>query len=223
MAKTSTQDFLEVKNIKEGVLILKNNDIRGILMISSINFALKSEEDKAAIIYAYQSFLNTLDFPCQIVMRSRKINITPYLDELRDLEKKQTNELLKRQTEGYRDFIKKTVKGQTIMTKNFYLTVPYSRMENTGNKKAFDLNQILENLGLKKKQESASVKDEETFQRKKEQLWQRMEFVAMGLKRCGLESIPLTTSEIIELFWAIHHPKQAQVGYYPEILPELLT
>ena len=74
MADTSTQDFLEIKDIREGVIILKNNSIRGILMVSSLNFALKSEEEQSAIIYAYQSFLNSLDFSCQIVIQSRKIN-----------------------------------------------------------------------------------------------------------------------------------------------------
>ena len=89
----ATQQFLEIKDIKEGVLLLKNNSIRGVLMLSSINFALKSEEEQTAIIYGFQSFLNSLDFFCQIVVQSRKINITPYLDGLKDLEDHQTNEL----------------------------------------------------------------------------------------------------------------------------------
>jgi len=225
MAKTSTQEFLEIKNIKEGVVVLKNNNLRGILMVSSINFALKSDEEQAAIIYAFQNFLNTLDFSCQIIVRSRKINITPYLDELRELERKQTNELLKTQTESYRNFIKKLVQGQTIMTKNFYVVVPFSLLEAMGvkeaAKKTFSTEKILSILGVKKEKVPLEATDT-SFQRCRSQLWQRMEFLAMGLRRCGLESIPLTTSEIIELFWAIHHPKQAEVGYYPEILPELL-
>ncbi len=228
MVKISTQDFLEVEDVKEGVLILKNKDLRGILMISSINFALKSDEEQNSIIYAYQDFLSTLDFSCQILVRSRKINITPYLDDLRELERKQTNELLKKQTEGYREFIKKTIKGQEIMTKNFYLIVPYSALEGMGTKETiesqFNISKILESLGLKKgsSPQKSSADEDAGFQNKKNQLWQRMEFAAMGLRRCGLESIPLTTSEIIELFWATHHPKQAEIGYYPEILPELL-
>src|ERR1700693_4241534 len=106
MAEQTTQDFLELKDIKEGILILKNNDIRGVLMISSVNFALQSDDDQSAVIYAFQSFLNSLDFSCQIIVQSRKINITPYLDGLRKMQAGQTNELLKIQTTSYIEFIK---------------------------------------------------------------------------------------------------------------------
>ena len=111
MAESATQAFLEVQDIREGILLLKNNSIRGVLMVSSINFALKSEEEQTATIYAFQNFLNSLDFFCQIVIQSRNINITPYLDSLKDLEEKQTNELLRKQTASYREFIKNMVVG----------------------------------------------------------------------------------------------------------------
>ena len=216
MPETATQAFLEIQDIREGVLILKNNAIRGILIVSSINFALKSDEEQTAIIYAFQSFLNSLDFFCQIVIQSRNINITPYLDSLKDLEEKQTNELLKKQTTSYREFIKNMVVGDVVMTKNFYVVVPYNLMEIFGVKAAG------KQFGfLGGKQEGKPLKDDE-FQRCKSQLWQRMEYLAMGLRRCGLEAVPLTTPELIELFWSIHHPDQAEIGYYPEILPELL-
>jgi len=221
MPQTSTQDFLEVYDIKEGVLILKNRGLRGVLMVSSLNFALKSDEEQTAIIYAFQNFLNSLDFSCQILIQSRNINITPYLDELKDLEEKQTNELLRQQTSSYREFIKELVQGETIMTKNFYMVVPYTLMEALGVKaatKQFGLGKI---FGKKDKESAAELTDAD-FQRCKTQLWQRMEFLAMGLRRCGLEAIPLTTPELIELFWAIHHPEQAEIGYYPEIFPELI-
>lgn len=217
MVNSATQDFLEIEDIKEGVLVLKNNSIRGVLMVSSLNFALKSEDEQTAIIYAFQTFLNSLDFSCQIIIQSRNINITPYLDELKDLEEKQTNELLREQTSSYRDFIKNLVKGDMVMTKSFYIVIPYTLMEALGvgaMAKQFDFLKT-------KKEKSQPIKDSD-FQRCKSQLWQRMEFLAMGLRRCGLEAMPLTTPELIELFWAIHHPDQAEIGYYPEILPELL-
>ncbi len=220
MAESATQAFLEIQDIREGVLLLKNSSIRGVLMISSINFALKSDEEQTAIIYAFQSFLNSLDFSCQIVVQSRNINITPYLDGIKDLEDKQTNDLLKKQTASYREFIKSMVVGDLIMTKNFYVVVPYTLMEALGIRAATkQFNYLGQITGAKPQQQE--MKDE-NFQRCKTQLWQRMEFLAMGLKRCGLEAIPLTTPELIELFWAIHHPDQAEIGYYPEILPELL-
>jgi len=220
MAESATQAFLEVQDIREGVLLLKNSSIRGILMVSSINFALKSEEEQTAIVYAFQSFLNSLDFSCQIVMQSRNINITPYLDSIKDLEDKQTNELLKRQTTSYREFIKNMVVGDVVMTKNFYVVVPYNLIEIFGVGSAVKNFNVLNQLSGK--QEQNKKIDDDKFQRCKTQIWQRMEYVAMGLRRCGLEAVPLTTPELIELFWAIHHPDQAEVGYYPEILPELL-
>jgi hypothetical protein len=220
MAEGATQQFLEIQDIREGVLLLKNNSIRGILMVSSINFALKSEEEQTAIVYAFQSFLNSLDFFCQIIIQSRNINITPYLDSLKDLEEKQANDLLRKQTSSYREFIKNMVVGDTVMTKNFYVVVPYTLMEIFGMKGASkQLGGFFKTSNDPEK--SGPMKDED-FQRCKSQLWQRMEYLAMGLKRCGLEAIPLTTPELIELFWSIHHPDQAEVGYYPEILPELL-
>jgi len=219
MADTATQNFLEIKDIREGVLYLKNNSIRGVLMVSSINFALKSEEEQTAIIYAFQSFLNSLDFSCQIVVQSRNINITPYLDSLKDLEEKQTSELLRKQTVAYREFIKNMVIGDVVMTKNFYIVVPYTLMEVFG-VGATASKQLSSLVGGGQAQQQEMTDDQ--FQRCKTQLWQRMEYVAMGLRRCGLEAIPLTTPELIELFWAIHHPDQAEIGYYPEILPELL-
>jgi len=216
MADSATQAFLEVQDIREGIVLLKNNSIRGILMTSSINFALKSEEEQTATIFAFQTFLNSLDFFCQIVVQSRNINITPYLDSIKDLEDRQTNQLLKRQTTAYREFIKQMVVGDLVMTKNFYIVIPYNLMEIFGAK------------GIQKKinfggsgQTTKPISDEE-FEKCKTQLWQRMEYVSMGLRRCGLEAMPLTTPELIELFWSIHHPDQAEVGYYPEILPELL-
>jgi hypothetical protein len=217
MAESATQQFLEIQDIREGMLLLKNNTIRGVLMVSSINFALKSEEEQTAIIYAFQNFLNSLDFFCQIVIQSRNINITPYLDSLKDLEEKQTNELLRRQTASYRDFIKNMVVGDMVMTKNFFVVVPYTLMEILGVKSAGK--DFLKQFSGG--QQNQPMKDDE-FQRCKTQLWQRMEYLAMGLRRCGLEAIPLTTPELIELFWSIHHPDQAEIGYYPEILPELL-
>jgi hypothetical protein len=219
MSESATQQFLEIKDIREGILILKNNSIRGVLMVSSINFALKSEEEQTAVIYAFQSFLNSLDFSCQIVIQSRNINITPYLDSLKDLEDRQPNELLRQQTASYREFIKNMVTGDTVMTKNFYVVVPYNLTEALGLKDASKYFSIFGQSSDNQNQKE--IKDEE-FQRCKTQLWQRIEYLAMGLRRCGLEAIPLTTPELIELFWAIHHPEQAEVGYYPEILPELL-
>jgi len=217
MANLSSQQFLEFDQVKNGVIVLKNKTLRSILMVSSLNFSLKSEEEQSAIIYQFQSFLNSLDFQCQIIVQSRKTNITGYFDGLKKLENEQENELLKIQTSEYRKFIEGLVENETIMRKTFFVVIPYSlgETEEEGtNNKGF-LNKIFQKTNL-------SEVNEENFKRCRNQLWQRMEFVAIGLRRCDLSTTPLTTPELIELLWSWNHPKEAEVGYYPEILPELI-
>jgi len=116
---SSTQDFLEFEEIREGTILLQNRAIRGVLLVSSANFALKSQEEQDAIIYQFQSFLNSLDFSLQIVIQSRKLNITGYLDRLKELEQAQTNELLKMQTAEYRKFVESLIEGGSILAKHF--------------------------------------------------------------------------------------------------------
>ncbi len=195
-------------------MILKNGAIRGILMVSSLNFALKSDDEQTATLMQFQNFLNSLDFSMEIIVQSRRLNITGYLDKLTELEQKQENELLKTQTGEYRKFIEELIKTGSIMTKIFYVVVPFTALElqrPAGARGAFP----------KFPQKIAKL-TEEDFQQYKNQLWQRMEFVAMGLSRCGLKAEPLATPEILELLWSLYHPEEAEVGYYPEIPPELL-
>jgi len=208
MPELTTQQFLEIEDIREGILVLKDKSLRGVLLVSSLNFALKSEEEQNAIIYQFQNFLNSLDFPIQIYIQSRKLNITGYLEKLKELEEKQKDELLKIQTREYRNFIESLLTEGSIMSKNFYVIVPFYPLPITPGK-------------TKKESKTPALSDEQ-FERAKTQLWQRMEFVAHGLRGCGLFCTPLNTAELIELFWSIYHPQEAEVGYYPEIPPELI-
>lgn len=207
-----TQQFLEADQIREGIIILRNKALRGILMVSSQNFALKSDEEQAATMYQFQNFLNSLDFSCQILIQSRRLNITGYLEKIKEIAEAQKNELLRIQTQEYYGFIKSLVETGTIMAKSFFVIVPFTIFEARG----------LQAVKLLKSSRSQTITEEE-FQRCKSQILQRMEFVAMGLRRCGLKAIPLTTEEVIELFWSTHHPKEAEFGYYPEIPPEIIT
>lgn len=212
MSLPTTQQFLQVEEIKEGMLVLKDRGMRGVMMVSSQNFALKSDDEQQATIFQFQSFLNSLDFSIQILIQSRRLNITGYIDNLKKLEEAQDNELLKKQTEDYRQFVEKLITGGSIMAKNFFVIVPFSLIESVP-------------VGGKGRFSSVKVKgrlSEEEFQRMRNQLWQRMEFVALGLRRAGLQTIPLSSEELIELLWSWHHPQEAEVGYYPEIPPEML-
>ena len=212
MTKGSTQNLLHIKQIKKGIIVLDDNSLRGIMMVSSINLALKSYDTQQAIINQFQSFLNSLDFSCQIITQTRRLNITGYIDKLKTLESKQTKELLRLQTREYRKFIESLVASGTIMNKTFYIIVPFYFTEMPTAKG-------LGNIFTKPSQISALT--EENFNRGKIQLWQRMQFVSLGLSACGLTAAPLDTEEIIELFWAFYHPKEAELGYYPEVPPEL--
>jgi len=210
MANISTQQFLELEDIKEGIIILKNKTLRGILMVSSINFALKSSEEQNAIIYQFQDFLNSLDFSLQIIVQSKKLNITGYLDKLREIGERQDNELLRNQIIEYRKFIQELITKGSIMSKSFFVVVPFVPFGAESSKKGIFSRPSLPSL------------TEETFERAKVQLWQRMEFISLGLKRCGLQCSILNSAELIELFWSSHHPEEAEMGYYPEVPPEII-
>lgn len=211
MAKErTTQGFLEIDQIRNGVIILKNKTLRGVLLVSSTNFALKSIEEQDSIIYQFQNFLNSLDFSCQMLCQSRRLNITGYVEKLKGLEEKQTNKLLKLQTKKYREFIEELVETQDILIKNFFVVVPYTSLEITG-------------LTIPGKKSQSEELTESVFRRSREQLSQRMEFIAMGLRRCGLQAVPLTILELTELFWSLHHQKEAETGFYPEIPDELIN
>ena len=210
MVKVPSQQFMPVEQIREGVMVMKDKSLKGILLISSLNFALKSEDEQMAIIYQFQNFLNSLDFSCQIVASSRKVNITGYIDKIKDLESKQTNELLKIQTAEYKTFIEEIVANGSIMSKNFYIVVPYFPMTELPN---------ITTGGTDNKTNLTEKK----FQNGKYQLWQRMEYVSLGVRRCGLKSATLGSEELIELLWGLHHPNQAELGYYPDLPPEVIV
>ncbi|HNY36218.1 MAG TPA: hypothetical protein PLD14_01020 [Candidatus Pacearchaeota archaeon] len=204
-----SQQFMPVEQIREGVMIMKDKSLKGILLVSSLNFALKSEDEQMAIIYQFQNFLNSLDFSCQIIVNSRKVNITGYIDKIKDLENKQKNELLKIQTAEYRAFIEEIIANGSIMSKSFYVVVPYYPMTE------------LPNISGGGKESKTNL-TEKKFQNGKYQLWQRMEYVSLGIRRCGLKSATLGSEELIELLWGLHHPKQAELGYYPDLPPEVI-
>jgi len=188
-------------------------------MVNSQNFALKSEEEQEATIFQFQNFFNSLDFSLQIVVQSRRLNLTGYLEYLKSLEASQGSALLKKQTTSYREFVEQLIgttgsgdQRGTIMAKSFFVVVPFSWLETAPEEGQ---------LGFRKPKFGGKLLEEE-FQRMKNQLWQRMEFVALGLRRSGLQVVPLSSEELIELLWSWHHPAEAEVGYYPEIPPEVL-
>lgn len=209
-----SQEFVDVKEVRDGVVILKNGELRMVLMTSSLNFALKSQDEQAAIINQYQNFLNSLDFSVQIFIESRPININPYLELLKEAGKMQTNELVQIQTREYTEFIKTLVETTNIVSKNFYVVVPYNppALEVTGKSGIFaKLSGILKN-----KEAGDEKKNKETqFEEYKEQLIQRAEVVMQELIRMGVRAAPLGTEEVIELFYYLYNPGEKEKGKMP--------
>ena len=123
---SSTQQYLDIAEFREDTVIMRDGTLRAVLLVASINFALKSEDEQNAIIAAYVGFLNNIDFPLQIVIQSRELNIDNYLTFLKQKEKEQTNELLKMQTAEYLQYITELISLGKIMNKRFYLVVPYN-------------------------------------------------------------------------------------------------
>jgi len=178
---------------------MRDGTLRAVILISSINFALKSEEEQNAIISAYVSFLNNIDFPLQIVIQSRELNIDAYLNDLRQRAKEQTNELLKMQTNEYVQYINELISMSKIMNKRFYITVPYNPLSDK------QKNFFSRFLDVFKPATLIRMKDEK-FQRRKTELIRRVENIMGGLNSIGLNSIQLDTQSLIELYYNTYNP-----------------
>lgn len=190
----AAQAFVPVKEVRNGVIILKDGGYRGVLMCSSVNFALKSEDEQQAIVGGFQNFLNTLDFSVEIVVHSRKMDIRPYLALLSERMEAQSTELMRLQLREYIQFIRGFMDSTSIMTKVFYLVVPYSPAigsEVVSSSMAF----------LSQKKSTPTSFGGSNFEDDRVQLEQRMALAAGGLASSGLRAVPLGTEEVIELLY----------------------
>ncbi len=209
----AAQELLAIDTIRDGVILLKNGGLRTVLMASSLNFALKSTEEQDAIIYQYQNFLNSIDFSLQFVIHSRKLNILPYLDTLKERSKEEENELLKVQIDEYIEFIRGFVELSNIVSKNFYVVVPFdpSAIERSG-----FLRNVLGSLGLVAKKTNAvhatADLNGNQFTEFKNQIQQRTDAVGMGLRSFGVRTVQLNTDELIELFYTLYNPSEAEAA-----------
>ncbi|MCH7758936.1 hypothetical protein IID20_01085 [Patescibacteria group bacterium] len=201
---SSTQKYLDIAEIKNDCLVLKNGSFRTVLLVSSINFALKSEEEQKAVIQGYIQFLNTLDFPLQIIIQSRPFNIKPYLANLDQLQKEHTNELLKKQMADYSDFIKELIGLGEIMSRRFYVVVPYNPL---GDKKASFLSRISDLFSA-----ATAVKiKKDKFEKYREVLFRRADRIISGLSGMGIKAVPLDTQSLIEIFYNIYNPTESEM------------
>lgn len=198
----TTQDFVPIKEIRNGVAVLKDGSLRSLIMVSSVNFGLKSADERAAIISEFQNFLNSIDFSLQIFIQSRRLNIQPYLALLEERKVEQTNELLKVQIKEYIEFIRFFTDTHNVMTKNFFIVVPYTPAMLDMKKGGF----FSGLLGRNDKNATASEIANSNFEENTAQLNQRVNVVKGGLSRVGLRNETLETEELIELYFKIFNP-----------------
>jgi len=195
----STQKHLDIAEIREDAIIMNDGTLRSILLVSSINFALKSEDEQNAIIASYVNFLNTIDFPLEIVIQSRKLDIDAYIDKLKLIQREQKNELLKMQTVEYTQYVRELIEIGNIMTKRFYVVIPYNPMSDKQKnffKRFLELFRAARTVRLGQKR----------FQQRKKELDQRVDHVVNAFSSIGLKSVKLDTQGVIELMYNTYNP-----------------
>jgi len=200
---SSTQQYLDIAEIKDDTIVMKDGTLRAVLLVSSINFALKSEDEQNAVIDAYVRFLNNLSFTLQIVIQSRELDIDNYLEYLKGKEKEQVNKLLKVQTADYIEYIKELTSLGQIMNKRFFIVVPYDPL--TDKHKSF-FSSISEAL----KPATIIKLKEKLFVKYKDMLDRRIESVAGGLESMGVAVARLDTQSLIELYYKTYNPETSK-------------
>ncbi len=199
----STQRYIDIAQIQDDVVVMKDGTLRSTILTSSLNFALKSEQEQNATVSSYTQFLNSLKFPVQIVIQSRRLNIDNYLASLDQKYREQTNDLLKLQIADYRNFVSELIDLGEIMSKRFYVVVPYAPGQDA-------------QRGFMDRFQSLFIPATRvTLQRKKflerrNVLMQRVDQVLSGLQGMGLNSVVLNTQNLIELYYESYNPDVAE-------------
>jgi hypothetical protein len=187
MIKNATQNFVPIKEIREGRVILNDGSMRALLSSTSLNLSLKGEDEQMGIISGFQTFLNSLDFNIEIFLQSKKLDIRSYLSLLKERQNEVEEDLLKIQIKEYIEFIQKFTEEQSIMTKNFYIVVPYDSLNIVSSEKRIS---------------------EEDFIKNRNQLMQRISIVMSGLTSLGLSVKSAGTEEVINLFYKLFNPNE---------------
>ena len=199
----ATQEFVPIKEVRDGIIILKDGSLRVLLMASSINLALKSQDEQQAIIGQFQNFLNSLEFTVEFSIQSRDLDIRPYIALLQDRYTKELDELMKIQIREYMAFIRDFTERANLMTKNFFIVIPYDpALINRGGGMLGSL--------FPGSQKGAGALADEQFEQYRAQLEQRVSVVEQGLVRTGVRVVKLGTEEVIELFYKLFNPGELE-------------
>lgn len=207
----ATQEFVPIEEIRDGIIVMKDGGMRSIILASSLNFSLKSEDEKTAVLLQFQDFLNSLDFSIQIYVESRRLDIRPYLALLEGQKKNQMNDLMKIQIQEYIEFIRNFTENTNIMKKSFFVVIPYDPAVIQGTNGGPLTNLFPGN----KNEEAISESKKQNFEENRTQLEERISIVEQGLIRCGIRVARLGTEEVTELFYKIFNPGDSEKPIIP--------
>lgn len=209
--KATTQQHLDIFDIDQGLVVLKNGGARLILQTTAVNFDLLSEPEQDAMISAYGELVNSLSFPTQIVIRSKRMDISLYLDKLRTLEQKQPNRHLKKRINSYRQYVEQLISKNEVLDKRFYVIIPYQEVSLAAPQNPF--------LRLFRRGKKESLDKNAIIKKAKIQLEPRKEHIIKQLNRVGIKAQQLGTRELVELFYDIYNPdlsRQQHLGLESE-------
>ena len=205
----STQNTLQIAEIRDGIVIMNDGSYRAVVMVKSINFDLMSPQEQESTEYAYQGFLNSLYFDIQIFVRSQKVDLQPYIEKLDKIRTEHDNILLALLMDDYIGYIDQLALQTNIMDKKFYIVVPYSLAVNPQQAITQSKNFFTGIIELFSKTENHVVINEPDLMKAKDELRNRVQAVLGGLQQCGIQGLPLDTQELIELYYDTYNPDTA--------------
>lgn len=206
----STQNALQIAEIRDGIVIMNDGSYRSVIMLKAINFDLMSPQEREAVEFSYQGFLNSLYFPIQIFIHSQKVDLGPYLEKLNKIKGEHENMLLALLMEDYIVYMSDLSQQTNIMDKKFYLVVPYFSVADI-QKALTSTKNLFSGIGglLNPKKPQHVVINETDLENAKTELRNRVQAVLAGLLQCGVQGLPLDTQELIELYYDVYNPDTA--------------
>lgn len=223
----STQNTLQIAEIRDGIVIMNDGSFRSVVMVKSINFDLMSPQEQEAVEYAYQGFLNSLYFPVQIFVRSQKVDLQPYIEKLDKIRTEHDNMLLALLMEDYIGYIDQLAQQTNIMDKKFYLVIPFFPVSNDVTKALAQSKGFFAGLGqLFNNREDHVVINEPDLEKAKTELRNRVQAVLGGLMQCNIQGLPLDTQELIELYYDTYNPDTAtrqQLKNFDNLTADVIT
>ena len=222
----STQNFLQIAEIRDGIVIMSDGSFRSVVMVKSINFDLMSQSEQEAVEYSYQGFLNSLYFPIQIFIRSQKVDLQPYISKLDKIRSEHDNMLLALLMEDYISYIDQLGQQTNIMDKKFYIVIPYFPRVDAQKALSQSKNFITGLVSLFDSKEQHVVINEEELEKAKTELRNRVQAVLSGLIQSGIQGLPLDTQELIELYYDTYNPDTAtrqQLKDFSQLDADIIT